>query len=717
MKSGIPKLIILCVILAVLASNLIADVPTAINYQGRLTDVIAGKPVEDGDYVVTFRIYEGMDMGANLLWLETDTVSTVDGLFDLSLGAKNPISDAVFDGSVRYLGLQLEGHGEMYPRMPFLTVPYAFRSSHADSATFAFLAAEAAHSDTSAYAAFACRAANSDSAAYVALSQQAIWADSANYAMTAAWSQNSDSANYADLTGQAILADTSNIALTIVDNAITSEKIADTSIGFDDINQNNALPGQVMKWNGSTWIAADDSIQIGQDADWVISEDNMSSGVSGNVGIGIVNPSQKLDVDGNVRASGKLLSGNSIEIDGNAGKIITSTGILDFDDDDLTATGKILIGPGNASTGASASVLGESNYVNGDWASIMGGRHNMAHGLYSVVCGGGGETAYDSNSAVGNYAFIGSGHRNVVSGECGVIGGGQRNIASQEHALVGGGYFNQATDQGAAILGGSTNRANGVYSCIGGGMVNHANGSKSVVAGGEDNTANNAHSAVGGGYNNFAGGALSTIPGGMSNIAQGNSSLAAGVLAYAYHPSSIVLAANIWSEPGNDYISSGGQEQMVLRADSGIYITNTGGSAPFDHTKLINTSTGAYLSAAGVWTNSSDENLKENFTDIDSQGLLEKISKLEITEWNYKFDGKDVRHIGPTSQDFYALFGLGVDHKSISTVDPAGIALAAIKELYHTTQDLKQKTARIEKLESELADLKSLVQQLLSEKR
>ena len=37
-------------------------------------------------------------------------------------------------------------------------------------------------------------------------------------------------------------------------------------------------------------------------------------------------------------------------------------------------------------------------------------------------------------------------------------------------------------------------------------------------------------------------------------------------------------------------------------------------------------------------------------------------------------------HIGPMAQDFYKLFNLGNDDKSISTIDPSGIALAAIKE-------------------------------------
>ncbi|MCH9031370.1 MAG: hypothetical protein IIB00_03820 [candidate division Zixibacteria bacterium] len=67
-------------------------------------------------------------------------------------------------------------------------------------------------------------------------------------------------------------------------------------------------------------------------------------------------------------------------------------------------------------------------------------------------------------------------------------------------------------------------------------------------------------------------------------------------------------------------------------------------------------------------------------------------------------------HVGPMAQDFYALFGVGADNKSISTIDPAGIALAAIKALY-------EKSKRIDALESELAELRSLVDELIANKK
>ena len=98
---------------------------------------------------------------------------------------------------------------------------------------------------------------------------------------------------------------------------------------------------------------------------------------------------------------------------------------------------------------------------------------------------------------------------------------------------------------------------------------------------------------------------------------------------------------------------------------------------------------GAYCTGT-VWQNSSDKNLKENFEELDSSLILEQIIRLPIDKWNYKNEDPLIKHIGPVSQDFYRIFELGNDDKSISTIDPAGIALVAIKELYRQNQEQKK---------------------------
>jgi hypothetical protein len=100
-----------------------------------------------------------------------------------------------------------------------------------------------------------------------------------------------------------------------------------------------------------------------------------------------------------------------------------------------------------------------------------------------------------------------------------------------------------------------------------------------------------------------------------------------------------------------------------------------------DSGKLIDTASGAYLSESGVWTNVSDASKKENYTSIDKDLILDKIVNLDITQWNYITDSNNIVHIGPTAQDFHAAFGLGQDNKTISTIDPASIALVGVQAL------------------------------------
>jgi hypothetical protein len=118
-----------------------------------------------------------------------------------------------------------------------------------------------------------------------------------------------------------------------------------------------------------------------------------------------------------------------------------------------------------------------------------------------------------------------------------------------------------------------------------------------------------------------------------------------------------------------------------------------------------------------TWINASDRNLKENFTPVSSAEVLAKVAEMPITQWTYKTDSHSM-HLGPVAQDFRAAFGLGADDKSIATVDESGVALAAIqglnKKLEAQADALKAKDARIQELESRLANLEKVVDRIAS---
>ena len=106
-----------------------AALPRTLTNQGRLYDP-AGQPVA-GALSVTFAVYES-DSGGVPLWSEVQSVTFDAGYFAVELGSIVPFGTGVFDGSVRYLGIAVDGGAEMSPRAPIRSVPYALRAALAD---------------------------------------------------------------------------------------------------------------------------------------------------------------------------------------------------------------------------------------------------------------------------------------------------------------------------------------------------------------------------------------------------------------------------------------------------------------------------------------------------------------------------------------------------------------------------------------------------------
>ena len=96
-------------------------VPEEINYQGVLTDP-SGTVVPDNTYNITFRLYSAATGGIPL-WTGSQSVATHGGLFNVLL----PIPSSHFDGSERWLGIEVNNDGEMVPRQQLASVPHAYR--------------------------------------------------------------------------------------------------------------------------------------------------------------------------------------------------------------------------------------------------------------------------------------------------------------------------------------------------------------------------------------------------------------------------------------------------------------------------------------------------------------------------------------------------------------------------------------------------------------
>ena len=183
----------------------------------------------------------------------------------------------------------------------------------------------------------------------------------------------------------------------------------------------------------------------------------------------------------------------------------------------------------------------------------------------------------------------------------------------------------------------------------------------------------------------------SSVAMGEFNVASGAASVALGYHAHTnarqgsfvfgdrssvdYIRAGVNHSAN-WRVSGGFRIFTSSNLSTGVTVQSGASVSNWGQS-----NAVISTSTGAYLSTSGVWTNASDVNRKRDFVPVAGEDVLARLRRLPISTWTYKTEPSGVRHMGPMAQDFKAAFGLGNDDKTIGTVDADGVALAAVQAL------------------------------------
>lgn len=115
--------------------------PTTMPFQGKVVNA-NGTNVADGNYSFTFKLYS-VASGGTSLWGETQTtVAVASGVFQVNLGSTcslfttqtcSTFSNTAIDFNASptlYLGVTFNGDaaGEMVPRMPLGSVPYAFNA-------------------------------------------------------------------------------------------------------------------------------------------------------------------------------------------------------------------------------------------------------------------------------------------------------------------------------------------------------------------------------------------------------------------------------------------------------------------------------------------------------------------------------------------------------------------------------------------------------------
>jgi trimeric autotransporter adhesin len=707
---------------------------TAFTYQGRLT---AGTNVANGNYDLKFSLYDAASSGTQLGGpLTNAAVAVSNGLFTATLN----FGAGAFTGADRWLEISARTNGSggftpLSPRQPLTPTPYALwagsLSSNANQ-TFAGTVSFSPASGPPFEVGSALKVVNLNADLLDGFDSTAFWKLSGNAGTSA---------------GVNFLGTTDNQALELKVNAQRAFRLEPTT------NTPNLIGGFAGNYVGSNVFGT--TIGGGGGNSMTNLVDAATWGLNGSI------PASFGTLGG---GAGNSIAGSDFSTISGGRNNSISTASNSYKDQNTIGGGA-----GNSIYNARDSVIagGETNIISGDrpnplhHSTIGGGWGNkITDGCDEGSGGGTISGGYDNWIHGGFFApTIGGGRGNTINcqSDSSTIGGGMSNRISyvSRWATIGGGGNNFIDEYacGAAIGGGASNQVLYGAGASPGNVVSYA-----TIPGGLRNTATNfafaaarrAKAITEGAFvwadstdadfpstaaNQFLIRATGGVGIGSTNpIAQLDVRGKASFSGAPFIPSNPAL--NIISLQVGTNVN-GGANGITFGEDEGGFGMKLGydGSGMGTENKLaiydvnnspqfvfesggnlglgvnnpgypIEHSSGARLTAGGVWQNASDANRKMDFRQVNPQEVLAMLAHLPVQSWRYTNEVSNVRHLGPTAQDFKAAFDLGTDDKSIGTLDADGVAMAAIQGL---NQILQEKEARISALEKTVAELKALM--------
>ena len=117
---------VLAVLVLAAGLSAIAAVPQKLSYQGYLTS--GGVPV-NGTVSMNVKLYDALTSG-NLIWSETQSVTVVNGVYNIVLGNTTPLDNLV-TGPL-FLTVAVGADPDMAPRTPLASAPYALLAKSLD---------------------------------------------------------------------------------------------------------------------------------------------------------------------------------------------------------------------------------------------------------------------------------------------------------------------------------------------------------------------------------------------------------------------------------------------------------------------------------------------------------------------------------------------------------------------------------------------------------
>ncbi len=420
----------------------------------------------------------------------------------------------------------------------------------------------------------------------------------------------------------------------------------------------------------------------GSDTNWVVSGDDIYNSNSGNVGIGTNAPLAKLHVaNGNVvfAVPDPISAPLSVPVSGAGQRMMWyaaggafRAGYVTGNQWDVDSVGGLSFATGydSKATGFASVAMGLNSRA-GSLSFAFGTGGNADESSFTF----GGGNSYDASYSFGGanasgYSF-GFGNTSFAKGSSFAMG--DNSYADSTSVAIGSGA--RASNYGAVALGGDV--TNGATAT---GQNSLANGFDVLASG---------FNAKAIGFRDTASGFGAIVIGNYSN-ASGDHSMALGRdVSTNGKEGAFAIGDNSGSVAMNDAAN-----QMMMRF--------AGGYKLYSNSTL---SVGAELApGANSWSTISDVHKKENFSAVDGEAFLKKITKFKLTSWNYKGQDPTVfRHYGPMAQDFYAAFGkdsLGTigNDTTINQADMEGVSFIAIQALVKRTEVMIE---RIEQLEAQ----------------
>ena len=390
---------LLCAGLALLIPLAIAAPPQTINYQGFLTNP-GGTPVNTS-VVMTFKLYNAATAGAMVYSELQSSVPVANGTFNAVIGSVTPIT-LPFDVPY-WLTVTINADGEMSPRQPLASSPYAFR------------------------------AASLDSAATIPGSQ---------------------------ITGPI------NTAATIVGSQISGTITSANFIATQQLPSVACTTNQIPKWNGSAWACAADNIGGNGTVTSIVAGAGLTAGTittSGTINVDPTSPTLAgnfLKLGGNTLAATAVLGtadNNAVEIKVNGARVMryepnaTSPNITGGYFGNVAGITDGFFGIKYGATVAGGGALNNVNTAAFFFSTVGGGSNNTALDSYSTVSGGA------SNTASGPSSTVSGGYLNTASGTYSAIPGGNNNLA-QGIGSFAAGTRAKALQDNSFVWGGDPNR-------------------------------------------------------------------------------------------------------------------------------------------------------------------------------------------------------------------------------------------------------------------